>query len=155
VIDALPDAVPRYSIANRWEEFPSGRDAESALARQPPPPSTAIVETGRRGAGRTSPGTIEAMADRPHGFDAVAACPEGCWLRATRGYWKYREVRVDGKPARAVPERLALSAVWVPPGRHRIEWEEKLPGGAWGLAATLAGLGAILAAARRPPPESS
>jgi len=60
---------------------------------------------------------------------------------------------VDGKPAGAVPERLALSAVWIPPGRHRIEWREKLPGGAWGLAATLAGLGAILAAAWRRSPD--
>jgi hypothetical protein len=153
VIDALPDAVPRYSIASRWEEFPSGMDAESALGRQHPPPTTAIVETGRRGSGRTSPGTIDALAESPEGFDAVAACPEGCWLRATRGYWKFRDVRVDGKPAGAVPERLALSAVWIPPGRHRIEWEEKLPGGAWGLAATLAGLGAILAAAWRRSPE--
>lgn len=152
VIDALPDAVARYSIAGGWEEFPSGRDAEAALRREDFPPSTAVVETGKRGSGRTSIGTIDTLREREDGFDAVVTCPEGCWLRATRGYWGFRDVRIDGEPARAVAERLALSALRIPPGRHGIAWEEKVPGGAWGLAATLAGLGAILAAGMRRPP---
>jgi hypothetical protein len=148
-IDALPDAVPRYSIATRWEEFPSAREAESALRRYDFAPSTAIVETGRRGAGERAPGTLEDLREREDGFDAVAACPEGCWLRATRGHWRFREVRVDGAPAGAVPERLALSALWIAPGRHRIVWRETLPGGAWGAAASLAGFAAIAGAGRR------
>jgi hypothetical protein len=149
VIDVLPDAIPRYSIAARWEEFPSARDAESALRRYDFAPSTAIVETGRRRSGRTAPGTLESLEEREDGFEAVADCPEGCWLRATRGHWTFREVRVDGAPARTVPERLALSALWIAPGRHRILWRETLPGGAWGAAASLLGLAAIAGAGRR------
>ena len=148
-IDALPEAVPRYSIAARWEEFPSAREAESALRRIDFAPSTAILETGRRGSGRTVAGTLDALRERDDGFDAVATCPEGCWFRATRGHWSFREVRVDGAPAQALPERLALSALWIAPGRHRISWRETLPGGAWGAAASLLGLAAIAGAARR------
>jgi hypothetical protein len=152
--DALPDAVPRYSIAARWEEFPSAREAESALRRLDFAPSTAIVETGRRRSGTTAAGTLDALRERDDGFEAVATCPEGCWLRATRGNWRFREVRVDGAPAQAVPERLALSALWLAPGRHGISWRERLPGGAWGAAASLLGLAAIAAAGRRRTPEN-
>ena len=148
-VDALPDAVPRYSIAARAEEFPDGAQAESALRTLPLPPATALLETGRRATSETSGGAIEAMDERDDRFDAVVSCRDGCWLRATRGFWKFRDVRIDGIAASPVPERVALSALRVPPGRHRIAWRERVPGGFWGPAATLAGLVAIGLAGRR------
>jgi len=150
VVDTLPEAVPRYSIASRAEEFPTGAQAESALLTRPFPPATALLETGRRASSETSGGTLDAMDERDDRFDAVVSCRDGCWFRATRGFWKFREVRIDGNAAAPVPERVALSALWVPPGRHRIRWREKVPGGLWGAGATLAGLLTIGLAGRRP-----
>jgi len=148
-IDVLPGAIPRYSIADRGEEFVSGRDAEAALRRFDFAPSTAIVETGRRASGASASGTLDALRERDDGFEVSVTCAGGCWLRATRGYWTFRDVRVDGETARAVPERLALSALWIPPGRHRVVWREKVPGAGWGLACSFLGFGAILVGARR------
>jgi hypothetical protein len=35
---------------------------------------------------------------------------------------------VDGRPVEAVPAQLAFSAVPISAGRHRVEWDECLPG---------------------------
>jgi hypothetical protein len=35
---------------------------------------------------------------------------------------------VDGNETETFPANIAFSAVPIPAGRHRIEWEERLPG---------------------------
>jgi hypothetical protein len=50
------------------------------------------------------------------------------WLFVLRGHWPYREILLDGKPVEAFPAQLAFSAVPIPPGRHRLTWEERIPG---------------------------
>jgi len=92
------------------------------------------------------------LSERENGFDAGVSCPTGCWLRVTRGWWKFRDVRIDGEPAVAVPERIALSALRVPPGTHRVRWKERVPGGIFGALASAAGLAAIAVAAGRRAP---
>jgi hypothetical protein len=91
------------------------------------------------------------VTERENGFTADVACPTGCWLRTTRGFWTFRSIAIDGTPAAAVPERAALSSVRIPPGAHRIVWTERVPGGASGAIASLAGIAAIGAALSRRP----
>ncbi|HKB69336.1 MAG TPA: hypothetical protein VKH46_00710 [Thermoanaerobaculia bacterium] len=143
VVDEVPDAVPRVSVASAWKELPTAASAESNVRSAAIPPSTAILETGKSREGTDAPGRILSYSERENGFDAAAACPTGCWLRVTRGWWKFRDVRIDGTPAAVVPERVALSALRVPAGTHRIVWREKVPGGIAGALASLAGAAAI------------
>ncbi len=150
-IDEIPDAAPRVSIAEDWKSFPTAAAAERALLATAPPPSTAILETGG-GDGADAPGRLLSLSERENGFEAGVSCPTGCWLRVTRGWWKFRDVRIDGGRSVSVPERIALSALRVPPGTHRISWREKVPGGILGALASAVGLAAIgVAAGRRTP----
>jgi hypothetical protein len=54
-------------------------------------------------------------------------------------------VRVDDRPARAVPTDVVLRGVWVPAGNHTIEWRYRVPGLRLGAALSLAGLAIALA----------
>jgi len=54
-------------------------------------------------------------------------------------------VRVDGRPARAVPTDVAVRGVWVPAGDHAIEWRYRVPGLRLGAALSGAGLAIALA----------
>jgi hypothetical protein len=148
-IDEVPDAVPRVSIAEDWKAFPTAAAAERVLRDTAPLPSTAILETGTEGAGADAPGRLLALKESENGFDADVSCPAGCWLRVTRGWWRFRDVRIDGRRAEAVPERIALSALRVPPGTHRVSWKERVPGGIFGALASAIGLAAIGVAAGR------
>ncbi|HEY7575486.1 MAG TPA: hypothetical protein VIB08_10010, partial [Thermoanaerobaculia bacterium] len=59
----------------------------------------------------------------------------------------HRDVRVDGTPVETVPAYLAYTAVPVPGGRRRIEWEERVPGGdASRFGPLAAGIGVALLA---------
>ncbi|HET7451208.1 MAG TPA: hypothetical protein VFL12_00575 [Thermoanaerobaculia bacterium] len=149
VIDRIPDAVPRFSIAEGWEELPDRPDVEGVLRTARIPPATAVLETGRRTSGADAPGRLGAVSESANGFTAEVACPTGCWLRATRGYWTFRSISIDDVPAAAVPERAALSAVRIPRGAHRVVWTERVPGGAAGAIVSLAGFAAIGAALSR------
>ncbi|HET9796265.1 MAG TPA: hypothetical protein VFS34_17615 [Thermoanaerobaculia bacterium] len=150
VLDEIPDAVPRLSIASGWKELPTAAAAESEVRSAAIPPSTAILETGRSREGTDAPGRIVSDAEEENGFEAAVACPSGCWLRVTRGWWTFRDVRVDGAPANAVPERVALSALRLPAGTHRVSWRERVPGGIAGALASLLGISVIaLASARK------
>ena len=147
-IDRVPDAVPRYSIAAAWREVGGRSDAEDLLRRFDVPPDTAIVETGRTSGGRSASGVIEILGERDSGFEATVSCPAACWLRVPRGPWPFRDVAIDGAPGNVYPERLARTAVPVPPGRHRITWRERVPGGLAGPAVSLVGIVLIVTAAR-------
>ena len=143
VVDRLPAAVERASLATEWREVATADEAERAIRAGGIPPATALLETGRRAEGRDAPGELSWQTRTEDGFDAIVRCPTGCWLRVTRGWWKFRDVRIDGGTAACAAERLALSAVRIPPGIHRVVWRERVPGGIAGALATLAGVAAI------------
>jgi MYXO-CTERM domain-containing protein len=61
-------------------------------------------------------------------------------------------VRVDGREVEQVPAQIAFTAVPIPPGRHRVDWEETLPGGEvsrFGPVLGLLGAAGLLARQRR------
>jgi len=87
-----------------------------------------VVETGRRALGESSGGIVHVLEKEPERLVIETVTRDPSWLFVLRGFWDYRDVSVDGRPVDAVPAQVAFSAVEVPAGRHRVEWEELLPG---------------------------
>lgn len=100
-----------------------------------------VVESGRRGDPAGQEGRVEAIDDRPERLRFLVTVGRPSWVFVLRGFWPYRTVLVDGRPAEPVPAQLAFSALRVEPGRHRVEWRENLPG------APVSWLGPVLFAA--------
>ncbi len=149
--DVLPGALTDIRLAEAWREAPRPIDAASTVLGLRP--GEIVVETGRTAIGRARPGKVQVLEREPEKLSIASDAPDPTWLFVLRGFWPYRTVLLDGRPADVVPAQLAFSAVAVPAGRHRIEWREELPGFAvsrWGpvFFVLLAG-GLILRDARR------
>jgi len=133
--DENAGALPDIRLLERWKEADGALAALAALPRLAE--GEAVLESGRAGKGAARPGSVrvvERSADRLV-LDLEAADPG--WLFVLRAWWPYRTILLDGKPVEAVPAQLAFSAVPVPPGRHELVWQERLPGlalSAWGPA---------------------
>ena len=71
----------------------------------------------------------------------------------SRGYGcSHRVVRLDEREVEVFPAQLAFSAIAIPPGQHRVEWEESFPGWSvsrFGPLLYAAAIGALFAARRR------
>jgi hypothetical protein len=124
--DVLDLAEPDIRLARSWVEAESGLSAVAVLPHLPV--GGIVLETGRRAAGRGESGVVRVVSKDPERLvvDTVTTAPG--WLFVLRGFWNYRSVEIDGRPAEYVPAQLAFSAVAIPPGRHRIEWRELVPG---------------------------
>ncbi len=75
------------------------------------------------------------------------------FLHVLRAFWTYRTIRIDGRAIEAVPSQLAFSAIAIPPGRHRIDWREDVPGASisqWGPVLYLLAVLLVAARFRRP-----
>jgi hypothetical protein len=150
--DEMPDALPDIRLASTWVEERNVFDALTRLPRLRA--GGAVIETGRRAIGESSSGIVHVLEKEPERLVVETVTRDPTWLVVLRGFWDYREVRVDGRPVDAVPAQVAFSAVEVPAGRHRVEWEELLPGAGvsgycpplWGLFSAL-----ILVRSRREP----
>ncbi|HEY6929149.1 MAG TPA: hypothetical protein VJA66_05680, partial [Thermoanaerobaculia bacterium] len=94
-------------------------------------PTSAEVVLEKAGArpGAARPGQVRMLERSPERFTAETVCPDPTWLFVVRGFWDYRTVLIDGRPAEVVPAQIAMSAVAVPEGKHRVEWQERIPGG--------------------------
>jgi hypothetical protein len=148
--DENPSALPDIRLVTGWREEPEVlaalRDV-SALAR-----GSIVVETGRAAEGAAAPGRVRVVERSPERLILETESQDPTWLFVLRGFWRHRVVRVDGREVAVAPAQLAFSAVPVPAGRHRVEWEESFPG--WGVSRfgpPLYGLAvvALLAASRR------
>jgi hypothetical protein len=91
-------------------------------------PGGIVLETGRRVEGRGEPGTVHVVEKDPERLVVDTLSNGPGWLFVLRGFWNHRSVTIDGRPVEYVPAQLAFSAVAVPPGRHRIDWRELVPG---------------------------
>ena len=148
--DENAGALPDIRLAGGWREEP---DAVSALHQiSKLRPGEIVVETGRSARGDASAGNVRVLERRPERLvlETDAAAPT--WLFVLRGFWSYRVVRLDGREVEVFPAQLAFSAIPVPAGRHRIEWEESFPGWSasrFGPVLYAGGIGALLAGKRR------
>jgi len=91
-------------------------------------PEEVVLETGRRARGNARSGIVHVLVKEPERLVVETVTLDPSWLFVLRGFWNYRDVSVDGRPVASVPAQVAFSAVPVPAGRHRVEWEELLPG---------------------------
>ncbi len=147
--DVLESAEPDIRLARSWKEETG---AMTALAMMPTIKQGGLVlETGRRREATARPGIIRVLVKEPERLSIETVTLDPSWLFVLRGFWNHRTVRLDGREVDYVPAQLAFSAVEVPVGRHRIEWEERVPGGdlsRWGPVGWLAFAATLLAASR-------
>ena len=141
---------PAIRLARGWFEADTGVAALALLGQLGP--GEIVVESGRRARGSAGEGSIRILEHSPERLtlDAKSAAP--AWLFVVRGFFPFRDVSIDGRPAEVFPADVAFSAVAVPAGSHRIDWRERVPGGAvsrWGPALYLAGIAGIFAASAR------
>jgi hypothetical protein len=124
--DEMPGAYPDIRLLERWIEENDTRKILGALPRLRP--GEVVLETERSGSGAAHPGEVRVLERSPERLTLDTDCPDATWLFVLRGYWDYRSVLVDGRPAEVVPAQIAFSAVAIPAGRHRVQWQELLPG---------------------------
>lgn len=148
--DENPVALPDIRLAAGWREEP---DALGALRQIPKLASGQIVlETGRSTEGAAPAGEVRILERSPERLILDTETSAPTWLFVLRGFWRHRVVRVDGKEVEVFPAQLAFSAIPLPPGRHRIEWEESFPGWSvsrFGPLLYTAAIGALFAVRRR------
>ncbi|HEY1250878.1 MAG TPA: hypothetical protein VGH97_06785 [Thermoanaerobaculia bacterium] len=148
--DEHPGAEPDVRLAGSWVEVPSALDGLKAL------PSLSrgevVLETGSSRRGGARPGTARVVERRPERLAIDVESPDGGWLFVLRAFWPYRTILLDGRPVEAVPAQLAFSAVSIPPGAHRVQWIEEVPGlsvSRFGPMLFLLAVGGVAAAAVR------
>jgi hypothetical protein len=150
--DELPEALPDIRLVETWREEADPLAAATLLPRLKL--GEVVLETGSRAVGRSRPGRVRVLADEPERLLLETESSDPTWLFVLRGFWNYRTVLLDGRPAECVPAQLAFSAVSVPSGRHRIDWREEVPGGSvsrWGPVVFALLMAALLIRERRRP----
>jgi hypothetical protein len=148
--DENPGALPDLRLASAWKEEPN---AVAALGDLPTlGPGEIALETGRSAAGAAPGGEVRVLERSPERLVLETSSAAPAWLFVLRGFWAHRVVRVDGEEVEVVPAQLAFSAIPVPAGRHRVEWEESFPGwrvSRFGPVLYLLAIAGIFAAGRR------
>ncbi len=128
-------AFPDTRLLERWREVPGPLQALSTISQLGE--GEVAIESGAPAAGAARPGTVRIIEKSPERIVAELDAPDPTWLFVLRAYWPYRTILLDGRRVEAQPAQLAFSAVPIPPGRHRLVWQEHLPGlrlSAWGTA---------------------
>ena len=124
--DENSEALPDIRLVTGWKEEPDVLAALRDVSALPA--GSIVVETGRAAEGAAPPGRVRILERSPERLILETESEAPAWLFVLRGFWRHRVVRVDGREVEVAPAQLAFSAVAVPAGRHRIEWEESLPG---------------------------
>jgi hypothetical protein len=124
--DWNPEALASVRLLERWREEASALDALRDLPALAP--GEVAIETGRNARGVARLGVVRLVENTPERLRLELGAPDPSWLFVLRGFWPYRTVRLDGGPIEVFPGHLAFSAVAIPPGRHRVDWAEDVPG---------------------------
>ncbi|HEY6931368.1 MAG TPA: hypothetical protein VJA66_16980, partial [Thermoanaerobaculia bacterium] len=125
--DELPETDPDIRLLASWLEENDPMRLPGDLPRLSP--GEAVLETEHSRSGAAPPGRVLVRLRSPERLVVDVSAPAATWLFVLRGFWDYRTVRVDGHPAEVVPAQIAFSAVAVPAGEHRVDWQEALPAG--------------------------
>jgi hypothetical protein len=147
-------AYPDVRLLERWSEVPGPVEAFRSIARLRS--GEIVIEDGASQRGAAAPGLVHVLQRSAERLVVDVEAIDPGWLFVLRAYWPYRSIDLDGKPVEAFPAQLAFCAVPIPPGRHRLQWKENIPGfglSRWGpvlFGAIAAGL-AIAHSRRRKP----
>ncbi|HEV2063432.1 MAG TPA: hypothetical protein VGS00_02650, partial [Thermoanaerobaculia bacterium] len=148
--DENPHARPDLRLLEKWREEPSALRAAQALPRLGDGEVVLETEVSRAGAARG--GQVRILEKTPEKLIVEADAADPTWLFVLRGFWPYRQVRVDGLAVEPVPAQIAFSAVPIPAGRHRVEWKETVPGAEvsrWGPVVSVLAAAGLIARDRR------
>ncbi|HEX7252302.1 MAG TPA: hypothetical protein VF376_05415, partial [Thermoanaerobaculia bacterium] len=131
--DELDGALPDIRTLDHWvEENDPSKIPKIILGHSS---DRVVVESDVEKSGDARPARVSILEKSPERLAIETEGPDPTWLFVLRGFWSYREVRVDGRLTDVVPAQVGFSAVRIPAGRHRIQWQEMLPGGSvsfWG-----------------------
>jgi hypothetical protein len=147
--DENPSGLPDVRLVSGWREV---SDAVAALGVLPAlAAGEVVIETGRSASGQAAQGSVKILEKTPERLELTANAPEAGWLFVLRGFWRFRDVRVDGRAVEPVPAQLAFSAIPIPAGAHRVAWRENVPGMplSWSGPVIFAAAAAVLARRRR------
>jgi hypothetical protein len=132
-----------------WEELRRpGFDPAGVALVAPPPPGTSLPPPRPAGAWAVA----RFAADEPERAELTTSASVASLLVLTRSWDPGWEARVDGERVPLLRAQLALVAVVVPPGEHRIELLYRPLSFRVGLGLSAAGLLAVLALALAAPP---
>lgn len=126
---------PDVRLLERWREVPGSLEALKSLSSLSE--GEVVIESGASKASAARPGSVRLVERSAERLIADIEAPDPTWLFVLRAYWPYRTILLDGRPVEAQPAQLAFSAVPIPSGRHRLVWQERLPGlraSVWGTA---------------------
>ncbi len=119
-------AFPAIRLLERWREAPDPLTALSTIGSLGE--GEIVLESGRGRVGAARAGRVRLTEETPERLAADIEAPEATWLFVLRAFWPDRSITLDGRPVEAVPAQLGFSGLSIPPGRHRLLWEERLPG---------------------------
>ncbi|NVJ25214.1 YfhO family protein, partial [Myxococcus sp. AM011] len=139
-----PEAVPRVLLA--WPRCVEGMEQALGLllAPQLPPRDTAIVEctVSLPEASKGPTGTVKVERHSPERLVVDVIAFEAAVLVVNDAFQPGWTATVDGSEVPILPANVAVRAVAVPAGEHRVEMRYRTPGLRVGL---LIGLGTLLA----------
>jgi hypothetical protein len=146
-----PAALPRIRLVSVFRQARNVSEAYAMVHGSPGAILEApVVETGRSGSiGRASLGRTRVTLANPQELRVETDTPGAGLLLLPLCSHPFRDVCVDGSIAASYPANLCWTAVPLSPGRHRVEVNERLPGGVSGPLLSLAGLAVLALAARR------
>ncbi len=145
-----PAALPMARMAPAVREVRDPSEAYAAVnSDEVDLTRETVVETGRPAVNSLSGGTCRELRSDGAGADYETGSPGPGRLVFARAWYPYREASVDGNPVDIVPANLCWSSVAVPPGRHRVLVEEKLPGGTAGPLLSVCGILTVIFLAYR------
>ena len=139
--DENPEASPDVRLLSRWRESAGAVEALRAIPALSA--GEVVLETGRGASGEARPGVVRILERSPERLRLDVSSPDPAWLFVLRGFWSHRTVKLDAREVETVPAQIAFTAVPVPAGIHRIDWQEEAPGGRYSV---LGPLGFALAA---------
>lgn len=124
--DENPQAPADIRLLGKWREERGALEALRAIPRLQA--GEVVLETGGAAAGSARPGTVRVLEKSPERLRLEVSSPDPAWLFVLRGFWNHRTVHLDGREVDPVPAQLAFTAVPIPAGDHRLEWNERSPG---------------------------
>ncbi|MEP6995721.1 MAG: hypothetical protein ABI968_14460, partial [Acidobacteriota bacterium] len=119
-------ALPDIRLLDRWREVPEPVSAFRSIANLQQ--GEAVIESGATREGVSGDGSVQVLHRSAERLALETQSGAPGWLFVLRAFWPYREILLDGNPVEAYPAQLAFCAVPIPPGRHRLNWEERVPG---------------------------
>ncbi len=137
---------PMIRLAQTWLEAGTATSALPLLGQLAP--GGIVVESGRTGRGTARPGSVRVLENSAERLTVDTRSPDSTWLFVVRGFFPYRRVFIDGRLTEPAPADVAFSAIPIPAGAHRVEWQERVPGwelSRWGPALFVLGIAGLFA----------